>query len=121
MQSNIITSHNQRLTQHQERRLNLAKELNQWRQHNQQVQSSLDSKIEDLRAKFSDEEASIRFDVGKLEKKLQNVPKFGSTNNACIQLRMEVASCLKDSKDSRSCNGFVEALERCTKQTVVSS
>jgi len=47
--------------------------------------------------------------------------QFGNTENACIDTRVELAKCYNGVDDVRKCDGFVEALERCANQAVISS
>merc|ERR1740124_1533657 len=63
-----------------------------------------------------------RYDLGKMEDTMKNkVPKFGNPENACIDTRVELAKCYNGVDDVRKCDGFVEALERCANQAVISS
>jgi len=121
-QAKMITSHNEAMSQDDQRRHALQRELTKWREHNTQVQSSFDERMDTVRAKFSDTEVGLRYDLGKMEDTMKNkVPKFGNTENACIDTRVELAKCYNGVDDVRKCDGFVEALERCANQAVISS
>jgi len=121
-QAKMISSHNETISQDDQRRHALHRELTKWRDHNAQVQSSLDERMDAARAKFSDTEVGLRYDLGKMEETIKNkVPKFGNTANACLDSRAELTRCYNGVNDVRKCDGFVEAYERCAKQTVMSS
>ena len=46
--------------------------------------------------------------------------QFGG-NDSCLDVRKDLVSCFKSKKDGRECDAFVELLENCTKQTVMSA
>ena len=72
----MITSHNEAMSQDDQRRHALQRELTKWREHNTQVQSSFDERMDTVRAKFSDTEVGLRYDLGKMEDTMKNkVPK----------------------------------------------
>lgn len=72
----MISSHNETISQDDQRRHALHRELTKWRDHNAQVQSSLDERMDAARAKFSDTEVGLRYDLGKMEETIKNkVPK----------------------------------------------
>jgi hypothetical protein len=118
LQAKILTNHNERVTQAEARNAAVEEELTKWRNHNEVVQNSLDQKIDELKAKFADSSVAIAYDVGKLEEKIGNSPKFGS-NEACSDVRISLTSCYNGTDDIRKCDEIVKAMERCAKQTIM--
>jgi len=80
----------------------------------------LDDRVDALNAKFSDLQAAVRYDVGKLENKVGNVPKFGK-GDQCLDVRGALVRCYKEQEkgDVRKCDGIMDAMERCVKQAVI--
>mmetsp|Transcript_17276 Transcript_17276/g.21111 ORF Transcript_17276/g.21111 Transcript_17276/m.21111 type:complete len:170 (+) Transcript_17276:68-577(+) len=120
IQKGIIDENNTRTLQDKLHSAEVEQALNRWRADNKHVQSQLDDKIDLLRGKFRDLEVSIRYDVEKFESKFDQVPKFGG-NDACIDARGGLMACYKNNSDIRKCDVFVQAMENCTKQTIISS
>eukprot|EP00591_Stephanopyxis_turris_P012117 CAMPEP_0195528976 /NCGR_PEP_ID=MMETSP0794_2-20130614/31353_1 /TAXON_ID=515487 /ORGANISM="Stephanopyxis turris, Strain CCMP 815" /LENGTH=147 /DNA_ID=CAMNT_0040660207 /DNA_START=213 /DNA_END=656 /DNA_ORIENTATION=- len=102
-----------------ERRSKVEQQMEQFREKNTIRQANLDSKIDDLNARFSDLRTEIAYDAASLEKKLGNGPTFGNKDKTCLSARMEVASCYKNGIDVLACDGVVESLERCIKKTIM--
>ena len=59
-------------------------------------------------------------------------PLFGTCNviiiftqfggeNSCFSERSDLVSCYKNKSDTRECDAFVQAMERCAKQSVMGS
>lgn len=119
LQAKILMNHKDRITQDQVRKAQVQEELSQWRKHNDAVHASLDQKLDDLRAKFSDAQVAVSYDVGKLEQRLEKVPKFGGKDGACLDVRMALVNCFKGVEDVRECDDVLYAMERCVKQTVI--
>lgn len=121
-QAKMITSHNETVSRDDQQRQVLQRDLNTWREGNAQMQTSLDERIDAVRAKFSDTEVGFKYDLGKMEETMKKkARKLGNTENACINSRNELARCFNEVKDVRICDGFVEALERCAQKMVTSS
>lgn len=118
MQARILTNHEDRVTQIEARNVHVEEELTKWRNHNEKVQNLLDQKREELKSKFEDSAFAIEHDVGKLEKKIGNSPKFGG-DEACSEIRISLASCYKGTDDVRKCDEIVKAMERCAKKTIM--
>jgi hypothetical protein len=119
LQAKILLNHKDRITQDEVRKAQVQEEIRQWRKHNDAVHEALDRKLDELRAKFSDSQVAVSYDVGKLEEKLGKVPKFGGKDTACLDVRMALVNCLKDVTDVRECDGVLQVVERCVKQTVI--
>jgi len=118
LQAGIITNHEKRVSKAEARSATVEKELTRWRKDNEAVQSALDQKIDELKAKFADASVAIAYDVGKLEEKIGSSPKFGG-NEACSDIRITLANCYKYTDDIRSCDEIVKAMETCAKQTIM--
>lgn len=121
LQAKILTNHRERITQDEIRKAQVQEEIQKWRKHNDAVHASLDQKLDELRAKFTDAKVAITYDVEKLEGKLGKVPKFGGTDGACLDVRMAVSNCFKGEKDVRQCDDVLGVLENCVKKTVTAS
>ncbi|GFH48220.1 hypothetical protein CTEN210_04696 [Chaetoceros tenuissimus] len=123
LQTKIITSHNERVITAAEHIGQIQNELAQWRQHNEEVQSSLNNTLDSLNAKFADKEVELQFNVDQLEKRIGSVPVFGQEKGTgmCLDERTKLMNCYSNkSGDIRDCDDIVKAMERCTKKAVVS-
>lgn len=123
LQTKIITSHNERVITAAEHIGQIQNELSQWRQHNEEVQSSLNNSLDSLNAKFADKEVELQFNVDQLEKRIGSVPVFGQEKGTgmCLDERTKLMNCYSNkSGDIRDCDDIVKAMERCTKKAVVS-
>mmetsp|Transcript_8043 Transcript_8043/g.10045 ORF Transcript_8043/g.10045 Transcript_8043/m.10045 type:complete len:170 (-) Transcript_8043:844-1353(-) len=119
LQAQILANSENRVAKEELRKLHIDNEIEKWRTMNDAQQQALDDKVDSLRAQFADTEAALTFDVNKMEKKFQSVPKFGS-GDSCLNTRNDLVSCYKSKADIRQCDAFAQAMELCTKQTVMS-
>uniref|UniRef100_A0A7S3LES1 Uncharacterized protein n=1 Tax=Amphora coffeiformis TaxID=265554 RepID=A0A7S3LES1_9STRA len=91
------------------------KKMESWKAQN----AELDSTIEDLRAKFSDGKVALDYDARNVAELIkQNQP--WKKEMPCLGQRAHWIDCQKKyALDSRPCDAYVDALERCVNETVV--
>jgi len=121
LQTNILTSYNESISEDELRREKLQRDLIKWRDENTHVHKQLNERMDDIRAKFSDMEVSLRYDLGKIEEKKNIAPKFETDGKTCLNERVELTNCYKEVDDLLKCDGFIEGFERCIKKTVMST
>eukprot|EP01083_Nonionella_stella_P023926 66189_1 len=114
----VTTTGNNRVQQEQVRKAQLEAQLTQWRAQNDHVQGQLDEKTHNLQKKYHEQKADIMSNIEELERKA-DAPKFGAAGNACLNVRGLLASCYKENDDMRKCDDLVDAMEKCTKQTIM--
>eukprot|EP00558_Chaetoceros_sp_UNC1202_P007214 CAMPEP_0197245702 /NCGR_PEP_ID=MMETSP1429-20130617/10409_1 /TAXON_ID=49237 /ORGANISM="Chaetoceros sp., Strain UNC1202" /LENGTH=185 /DNA_ID=CAMNT_0042706245 /DNA_START=38 /DNA_END=595 /DNA_ORIENTATION=- len=118
LQTKIMVNHNERISQNELRKLQVEEEVARWKKDNDEVQNILDERMEGVKSQFWDLEVALQQDVQNLENKVGNVPKFGG-DTACFDVRSSLTSCYKNTKDVRTCDELVAAMDRCVKQTVI--
>mmetsp|Transcript_13694 Transcript_13694/g.28198 ORF Transcript_13694/g.28198 Transcript_13694/m.28198 type:complete len:178 (-) Transcript_13694:206-739(-) len=119
-QRNIMIASNERIARDEQRKAELDQKLEVWKDHNTNVHAQLDSKVDSLKARFTDLEVELRYDVSRLESTSLGLgPKFGR-GEACVSARADLAACLKETDDFMKCDRFIDILEHCTKKTVMS-
>ena len=91
------------------------KQLEAWASRN----TELDNRIEDLRAQFSDGKVALEYDA-------KNVAEVLGKNQAwkkempCLGQRAHWIDCQKKyALDSRPCDAYVDALEKCVNEAVI--
>ena len=114
----VATTGNNRVKEEQVRKAQLEEQLTQWRAQNDDVQGQLDERIHNLQKTYHEKKADITSSIEELERKA-DAPKFGAAGNACLNVRGLLASCYKENDDMRKCDDLVDALEKCTKQTIM--
>jgi hypothetical protein len=129
LQTSIITSHNERITDTNTHLTHIQNEITQWRTHNNAVQSTLDEKLDSLNSKFADKQVEVGYDVQQLEKRIGKVPVFGEERGTgvCLEERMGLIDCYNRNKSKRGngngngnvCDEIVKAMERCAKKAVM--
>ena len=92
-----------------------AKQMEAWAARN----AELDNTIEELRAKFSDGKVALDYDAKNVAEMLrENQPS--QKEMPCLGQRAHWIDCQKKyALDSRPCDAYVDALERCVKEAVV--
>ena len=81
--------------------------------------AELDNKIEDLRAKFSDGKVALDYDARNMADLLKEHQPW-KKEMPCLGQRAHWIDCQKKyALDSRPCDAYVDALERCVNETVV--
>lgn len=92
-----------------------AKKMEAWAARN----ADLDNTIEDLRAKFSDGRVALDYDANALAETIRQTQP-GRKEMPCLGQRAHWIDCqTKYALDSRPCDAYVDALERCVKEAVV--
>jgi DNA mismatch repair ATPase MutS len=81
-QQSILTAAQKRKAVEEQWQSEFEQKLQRWRQRNEVIQSQLDQKLDDLRAKYSDYAAEIKWDVQKIEDKEKD--KVGNNQNELI-------------------------------------
>ena len=92
-----------------------AKRMEAWAARN----AELDNTIEDLRAKFSDGRVALDYDAKNVAEIIRQ-NQAGEKEMPCLGQRAHWIDCQKKyALDSRPCDAYVDALERCVKEAVV--
>lgn len=91
------------------------KQMEAWKAQN----AELDNKIEDLRAQFADAKVALDYDAKNVSDLLQQHRPW-KKEMPCLGQRAHWIDCQKKyALDSRPCDAYVDALERCVNETVV--
>jgi hypothetical protein len=92
-----------------------SKQLEAWRERI----SELDNSIEQAKAKFTDEKVALAYDTRNVEQILsENQP--WQKEMPCLGQRAHWIDCQKKyALDSRPCDAYVDALERCVNEAVL--
>lgn len=91
------------------------KQMESWKAQN----AELDNTIEDLRAKFSDGKIALDYDTRNVADLIQK-SKPWKKEMPCLGQRAHWIDCQKKyALDSRPCDAYVDALERCVNETVL--
>ena len=94
-----------------------AKRMEAWAARN----AELDNRIEDLRAKFSDGRVALNYDAKNVAEIIRQNQSW-KKEMPCLGQRAHWIDCQKKyALDSRPCDAYVDALERCVKEAVVTN
>lgn len=109
-----------------QQRVQLEQRMQQFRQHNQQVQSKLDATLEGLEDKFTDTSNAVEYDMERLEKQyLKGNNRAMAPMSYCGEERSGIVECFRSQKlngnsaTNNNCDAFVKALTKCTESTVI--
>lgn len=132
--SSVLSRHVER----QEHVKTIAHQLEQQRQMQSaemsRIHAAQDASLDELRAKFADEAIALEYDVARLSEKYlgggktttiggknkQLPPAKDKESLPCLGERAHLIDCQNMYKlGSRSCNHYIEALEKCVSQRIV--
>ena len=72
-QKSMMNSAQQRLASEEKWQSEFRQKLQRWKERNDTIQTQLDQKLDDLRARYSDYSAEIRWDLQKMEDREKNI------------------------------------------------
>jgi len=72
-QKSILTAAQQRVASEEQWQSEFRQKRQRWRERNDGIQTQLDQKLDDIRAKYSDYSAEIRWDLQKIEDRERNI------------------------------------------------
>lgn len=89
-----------------------------------QVQADLDSRLESLKANFSDEYFDSNYDIDAALKKYAGGSSSSSKqdeNKPCLDARLNLTQCYNDGdKEKDSCKPLMDQLEKCVNNFLIS-
>ena len=103
-----------------EEKTKIKQHLEQFREHNGQIQKQLDEAIEKYEDQFTDTANVVEYDSTRLEKKyLGNSLKLSKEQTPCFSERSKMAACYDQNKTNPlACDSFMAALSKCTDKTI---
>jgi hypothetical protein len=86
--------------------------------------AALDNRLDSLNAKFSDISVALEYDTARVQEKFgeQKTENLEKEVKHCLGERVHWMFCQqKYADDSRPCNAYLSALEKCVNKTIVDS